>query len=211
MEGSDFIQAANMDSSTDCAKYGHSDIATFYNEYNAEYDPNGSWGLANVTGSLEFARLCFQRYQAEKIVFRVGSNTSILGLGKDAELKHGMLRIGKSSDTAVENVVIRNIKFSDAFDYFPQWDPTDSTGRWNSQYDLISIEHAKGVWIDHNTFSDGDRPDELFPPVFDFPYNKKEQKVQHHDGLVDITNGSTQITLSYNHFKNHDKTHLLGG
>ncbi|WP_165310082.1 pectate lyase family protein [Vibrio ziniensis] len=211
MDGSDFIQAANADSSANCSKYGHTDIDTFYDEYNAEYDPNGDWGKADVSGELEFARQCFQRYQATRMVFRVGSNTSILGLGEDAEIKNGMLRLGKSSDTAVENIVIRNITFNDAFDHFPQWDPTDSDGRWNSQYDLISVENAKGVWIDHNTFSDGERTDDQYPSVFASPYNNKEQKVQHHDGLVDVTSGSTQITLSYNHFKNHDKTNLLGG
>ncbi len=208
MDGSAFIQAANADGN--CSKYSYTIIDTFYSDYNNMYDPN-TWGKADVTGELEFARQCYQRYQATRVVFRVGSNTSILGLGDDAEIKFGSLRIGKSGDTAVENIVIRNITFTDAFDHFPQWDPNDSSGRWNSQYDLIAVENAKGVWIDHNTFSDGDRTDDNYPSPFEAPYNEKAQKVQHHDGLVDITNGATQVTVSYNHFKNHDKTNLLGG
>ncbi len=223
LDGSAFMQASG------CRQNGisYSDYDNFYADYNQEYDPvtwnqkyATSSGTQELSGDLESLRSCYQRYQGNHTVLRVGSNTSILGLGEDAEIKFGTLRLGKSGDTAVENIVIRNITFTDSFDHFPQWDPTDSFswnngdpkgGRWNSQYDLISVENAKRVWIDHNTFSDGDRTDNNYPPVFDSPYNAKEQKVQHHDGLVDVTNGSTQVTLSYNHFKNHDKTNLLGG
>jgi pectate lyase len=37
---------------------------------------------------------------------------------------------------SVDNVIIRNLTFEDAFDCFPQWDPTDgASGNCNSQYD----------------------------------------------------------------------------
>lgn len=86
-------------------------------------------------------------------------------------------------------------------------------GRWNSEYDMISMLNATNVWIDHNTFSDGGRPDDLDPPVptWAAPFNEHEQKVQHHDGAVDITMFTDRVTVSYNHFKDHDKTNLLGG
>ncbi|SDG93494.1 pectate lyase [Vibrio xiamenensis] len=239
----------------ECSEYigdNYTDYETFYTAYEAEYDPN-VWNNQSLvdgdppelTGELEEARSCYQQAQAAYIKFRVGSNTSIIGIGDSAEIKYGNLVLGKSSTTspeAVSNIIIRNVTFTDAFDMFPAWDPGDSFsisssevgtgncseeyesdtvnpngcetikgGRWNSEYDLISVDNATAVWIDHNEFSDGERTDDNYPPVFDEPYNAKEQKVQHHDGLVDITNSATKVTLSYNKFENHDKTNLLGG
>lgn len=179
----------------------------------------------------EDARKESAKKQAKTIVIDVPSNTTIIGLGKDAKIVKGNLKLGDKT----ENVIIRNIAFEDAFDYFPAWDPGDSFqlnaeypgcqdtfadaktgpqmcrgGRWNSEYDLISIVGAKRVWIDQNTFSDGDRPDSMFPPVFPFPHNEMSQKVQHHDGAIDITHGADLITISNNHFKDHDKLMLIG-
>lgn len=242
MSGADFM--------AQCPETGFSDYDKFYQAYRAAYDP-AVWNkqdLADngrppaVNGQLEDARDCYQKAQAAHTVLRVGSNTSILGLGTDAQIKFGTLRLGTAKRDTVENIVIRNIEFSDAFDFFPQWSSTDSFsidkkefgtgncsdkhvsdsvnpngclsasgGRWNSEYDLIAVDNAKHVWIDHNTFSDGERTDDQFPPVWNAPYNIKEQKVQHHDGLVDITNSATKVTVSFNIFKNHDKTNLLGG
>ena len=34
--------------------------------------------------------------------------------------------------------------------------------------------------------------------------------MQFHDGLLDIIRGSDLVTVSYNHFKNHDKGLLIG-
>lgn len=243
MSGSDFMAM--------CAdETEHSDYDTFYNAYRATYDP-AVWNKQDlekngrpprVNGPLEDARDCYQKAQADYTILRVGSNTSILGVGDDAHIKFGTLRLGTAGKELVKNIIIRNIEFSDSFDFFPQWDTQDSFridkkefgqgncsdkfvsdtvnpygcasaegGRWNSEYDLIAIDNAQQVWIDHNTFSDGERTDDQFPPVWAAPYNIKEQKVQHHDGLVDITNAATKITVSYNIFKNHDKTNLLGG
>lgn len=184
-----------------------------------------------LTGPLEEARARSEANQKKRIVINVPSNTSIIGVGKDAKIVKGNLVIG----AGVENVIIRNVAFEDAFDYFPSWDPADSWkldksyagcqelyvdaktgpqvcpgGRWNSEYDNISINGGKRVWIDHCSFSDGDRPDKLFPPVYPFPHNEHGQKVQKHDGLVDITNGADLVTLSYNVFREHDKTLLIG-
>jgi pectate lyase len=140
-----------------------------------------------------------------------------------------------------ENIVIRNITFADAFDMFSSWDPKDSFsititntggcqaifdeasdsgphrcptrrgGRWNTEYDSISVMNAEAVWIDHNTFTDEPRFDTQFPPVFAAPFNEATQKVQHHDGHVDVTLLATKVTISNNHFLRHDKGNLLGG
>jgi pectate lyase len=140
-----------------------------------------------------------------------------------------------------ENIVIRNLTFADAFDMFSSWDPKDSFsititnsggcqavfdeandfgphrcptrrgGRWNTEYDSISVMNAEAVWIDHNTFTDEPRFDTQFPPVFAAPFNEPTQKVQHHDGHVDVTLLATKVTISSNHFLRHDKGNLLGG
>ncbi|MEC5388286.1 PbsX family transcriptional regulator [Uliginosibacterium sp. H3] len=185
-----------------------------------------------LSGPLEEAREKSSENQKKRIVIDVTSNTTIVGLGADAKIVKGNLMIGNGT----ENVIIRNITFEDAFDYFAGWDPGDSWnadksypgcqeafvdaktgpqqcpgGRWNSEYDNISINGGKRVWIDHCTFTDGDRDDKKFPSVFPFPHNQIEQKVQHHDGLIDITNSADLVTITYNHFQKHDKTSLIGG
>lgn len=188
--------------------------------------------IRDLTGPLEEARKRSAERQKARVMIKLTSNTTLIGLGKDARITKGNLVIGEGT----ENVIIRNITFEDAFDYFPAWDPGDSWkidasypgcqethvdaakgpqqcpgGRWNSEYDNISISGGRRVWIDHCTFTDGERPDHLFPPVYPFPNNLPEQKVQHHDGQVDITNGADLVTLTYNHFSGHDKTSLIGG
>jgi pectate lyase len=51
---------------------------------------------------------------------------------------------------------------------------------------IVLQESVHHVWIDHCDFSNG------------------------YDGLVDIKRGSDYVTVSWNHFHNHDKTMLLG-
>jgi pectate lyase len=186
----------------------------------------------NLSGPQEEAREASVKKQREHITLKLSSNTTIVGIGSDAKIVKGNIWIGPEA----ENVIIRNIAFEDAFDYFTGWDPGDSFkvdksypgcqdafvdantgpqkcpgGRWNSEYDSISVNGGKRVWIDHCSFSDGDRSDKLFPPVFPFPQNEITQKVQHHDGTVDITNGANFVTISYSIFKDHDKAFLIGG
>ncbi|MEV0605236.1 pectate lyase [Polymorphospora rubra] len=53
--------------------------------------------------------------------------------------------------------------------------------------DLINVQmFSHHIWIDHNSFSNGD------------------------DGAVDIKRGSDHVTVSWNHFFDHNKTLLLG-
>ncbi len=112
----------------ECDSYGYSDYATFYAAYEAEYDPN-VWNNQSLvsgkppapTGTLEDARSCYQQAQAAHIKLRVGSNTSIIGVGDKAQIKFGNLVLGSSSsgESAVSNIIIRNISFTDGFDMFP--------------------------------------------------------------------------------------------
>lgn len=57
------------------------------------------------------------------------------------------------------------------------------TDAWD---DSINIQYSENVWIHRNTLESG------------------------FDGLCDIKHGSNYITVSWNHFKNHDKTMLIG-
>ena len=57
--------------------------------------------------------------------------------------------------------------------------------------------------MNHNDLSDGTNLDSDQPSYFGRPY-------QVHDGLLDITNASDLVTVSYNRFHDHDKTMLIG-
>jgi pectate lyase len=174
------------------------DPAFDWDAYLQAYAPT-SWGKKPLAGPLEEARLRSASNQAARVVVRLPSNTTLVGVGRDALLEHGMLFLDK-----VDNVILRNIHFADAFDHFPAWDPKDNAnGEWNSEYDNVSLRGATHVWIDHCSFSDGDRPDHTARTALGRP-------MQHHDGLLDITQQSNWVTVSYNHFKQHDKTNLVG-
>lgn len=197
-----------------------------------------------ISGPLEEARLRSWNRQKRQVQVLVPSDTTIIGLGKDARIIRGSLYL----DRGVSNVIIRNIAFEDAHDLFPGWNPGDSYrtdrtepviddagvnqsvpgcqatylddehgphrcngGRWNAEFDLVSLKGATRVWIDHCSFSDGASLAKTIPNVFARPYRQPEQKVTPHDGLLDITNGSDYITVSNSHFFNHDKAMLVGG
>jgi pectate lyase len=198
------------------ATYGYTSESALYAAYYAAFRPS-VWGSTRaVSGEPESARACAAAQQRRVVQVSIPSNTSILGVGTGARLINGNLNIGPSSSAPVENIVIRNITFEDSFDFFPQWDPTDSTGRWNSAYDLISVQYARKVWIDHNSFSDGARTDDRFPSVWTetvggVDFTGADFKVQHHDGLADVTRNGDLVTMSNNLFFNHDKGFLIGG
>lgn len=209
--------------------------------WNVKIDPKTKRPFKQLTGPQEDAREASSKAQEAVIRISVPSNTTIIGLGTDAKIIKGGLMLGSrttknAAEPLVENVIIRNIEFQDAFDYFPAWDPADSWkvdkaypgcqdtyvdaktgpqlcpgGRWNSEYDNIWLTGAQRVWVDHCTFSDGDRNDKMFPPNFPFPHNEVTQKIQHHDGMLDITLGSDLVTVTNNYFHDHDKSSLLGG
>lgn len=163
----------------------------------ATYDP-AVWGRVAPSGPLEAARARSAANQSARTRINIGSNITIIGL-RDATLHGVFLRMDGSS-----NVIIRNIEHQDTYDCFPVWSPTDgATGNWNSAYDNIWVRNSNHVWIDHNTFTDADNPDSSQPIYFGRPF-------QVHDGQVDITNGSNFVTVSYNVFKQHDKTMLIG-
>ncbi len=76
----------------------------------------------------------------------VASNTTIIGLGENSGIKGGSLLLKN-----VQNIAIRNMNILDAFDPFPDVQKNDG---FNAQYDGISIESSKNIWIDHCHFKD---------------------------------------------------------
>ncbi|CAI6340114.1 unnamed protein product [Periconia digitata] len=106
-------------------------------------------------------------------IVKLVSNTSVLGVGSDAGIEEGGFKIRK-----IENVIVRNLKFTKS----PEG------------MDLIDIDAATNVWIDHNDFSNvgitGDK---------DF-----------YDGLLDAKHGADSLTFSWNKFHDHWKASLIG-
>ena len=166
--------------------------------FDRAYDP-ATWGRDDPSGPLEEARKRSARRQAAVSTVRVPSNTTLVGAAPGAGFQHGMVLLER-----VSNIVIRDLRFSDAYDLFPAWEPRDNGhGEWNSEYDTLSLRTAERVWVDHCHFDDGQRPDRLEPI-------RLGQRVQHHDGLLDITNQSDLVTVSWCRFQGHDKTMLIG-
>ena len=114
---------------------------------------------------------------------RVGSNKTILGL-TGAKIVQGGLSIENK-----KNVIIQNIIFEDAHDPNPGWPATKASA------DNVTIDRGStNIWVDHCTFSDGPHVD---------------NESQNHDGSLDVSGGN-YVTVSYNHFYNHDKVNLIG-
>ncbi|MEV1083116.1 pectate lyase [Streptomyces sp. NPDC050211] len=180
----------------DCADYATDGYSL--SKYLAAYDPR-TWGAAKPSGPQEEARQASAAQQAERVVLNVGSNTTIVGLGSSAVLTGASLQVKNAN-----NVIIRNLELRDAYDCFPVWQPnTGGLGDWKTAYDTLWLTGATHVWIDHITASDKGHPDAKEPTYFARNYLR-------HDGLLDITNGSDLITVSWSRFADHDKAMLIG-
>ena len=177
------------------------------------YNPQGPWGPnvpVNTAGSLEAARLDSAAAQSSRVRLRVPDNTTIIGLDTRATVRGAWLDLRGTATAKRRNIIIRHLIFEDVIDCFPAWTPTRNadgswagTGAWDSEYDAISLRDTENVWIDHNEFRDRLTGDATLPTYFG-------AKFQMHDGLVDITNASDLVTVSWNRFFNHDKTMLIG-
>ncbi|MFF8196066.1 polysaccharide lyase family 1 protein [Streptomyces bobili] len=179
----------------DCADYATGGYSL--KKYLAAYDPR-TWGSARPSGPQEEARQASAARQAERVVLPVGSNTTIVGL-RGAVLKGASLQVRNA-----DNVIVRNLDLRDAYDCFPVWQPnTGGLGDWKTAYDNLWLTGATHVWIDHVTASDKGHPDEAEPTYFARNYLR-------HDGLLDITNGSDLVTVSWSRFTGHDKAILIG-
>ncbi len=174
------------------------DPALDWTAFERAYDP-AAWGRDAPAATQEEARKRSAQRQASHVVLRVPSRTTLVGVGADAQISGGMLLLEN-----VQDVIVRHLHLSDAYDHFPAWDPKDNGhGEWNSEYDNLSLRNAQRVWVDHCTLDDGQHPDSGEP-------TRLGQRMQKHDGLLDITRQSDFVTVSWNHFRKHDKTSLVG-
>lgn len=190
-------QRRAADGTVDCASY---EVEGFdMADYIAAYDP-AVWGTeTEPSGPLEDARAASAAVQDAQVRQYVGSNVTIVGVGRDAGIVGAALTVRGS-----DNVIIRNLRLSDTYDCFTAWDPTDGdAGAWNAAYDNLWLAESTHVWVDHNTFDDGQNPPEALPTVYG-------QKFEVHDGLLDVTNSADLVTVSWNEFRDHDKTNLIG-
>ncbi len=179
----------------------------------AFYNPAGPWGPnppANTPGSLEAARLASAAAQSARIRMRVPDNTTIVGTDARATIRGAWFDLRGTATARRRNIIIRHIAFEDTYDCFPAWTPDRNangtwagTGAWDSEYDAVSLRETENVWIGNNDFRDRLTVDSTLPIIFNAEYHI-------HDGLVDITNASDRVTVSWNRFLEHDKVMLIG-
>ncbi|GHH03727.1 pectate lyase family protein [Streptomyces lanatus] len=131
-----------------------------------------------------------------QIQLTVPSNTTLVGVGADARLLGVFLTVNTGT-----NIVIRNLRLEAPVDHFTTWAPDDG---WNARFDALTVITGRNIWIDHCAFTDGRFPDRSAPLGF------HGERVQRHDGLLDIEDGSDFITVSDSRFDDHDKAVLIG-
>lgn len=132
----------------------------------------------------------------DSIKLTIASDTAIIGLNSSSGIKGGTIQISDKS-----NIVIRNLTIQDAYDPFPHHEKDDG---FNAEWDGIAIQSAKNIWIDHCTVEDTMKYTTVKINGGAF------EKWQTYDGLCDIKKSSSNVVVSYNIFKNHDKTMLIG-
>ena len=123
--------------------------------------------------------------------YTVGSNKTIYGTVKGAGLKNIELRISG------DNVIVRNMVLGEVIGD----DTFSGTGN-----DALSINGAKHVWIDHcELFSNLEPKNNDGTPATDASEPK-----EWYDGLLDVKNGATWITVSNCYLHDHWKAVLCG-
>ncbi len=155
------------------------------------FDPAHWTGPAS--GPLEDARKASRTAQGEQIRARIGSNTTLIGAG-DVTLSGFVVEVSN-----VDNVIVRNLRISDAYDCFPVWDG----GTWKTEWDNLVVSGATHVWLDHLTLDDGETVDTEQPRYFG-------ERFLRHDGLLDVVRGADLVTISWSRLVGHDKSMLFG-
>lgn len=157
-----------------------------------EDDKSGS-GSSALQGTMKTLNTAYGKV----IRLDVQSGTTLVGKGPNCGIRGGTIQISNES-----NIQIRNLTIQDAFDPFPHHEANDG---YNAQWDGINIQNtSKNIWIDHCTFEDTLTLGSVQTNGSD------KEKWQTYDGLCDMKDDSTNITVSNCVFRNHDKTMLIG-
>lgn len=159
--------------------------------YLEAFDPAHWTGTAS--GPLEDARKASSANQRKQIRIDVGANTTIVGVG-DVQLTGFTLNIDR-----VDNVIVRNLQLSDAYDCFPAW----NGDTWKTEWDNLVVSGSTHVWLDHLTLDDGGTVDAEQPEYFGEPFLR-------HDGLLDVVRQADLVTISWSRMVGHDKSLLWG-
>jgi pectate lyase len=123
---------------------------------------------------------------------RVASNKTLLGVGTTGFLEGVGLNISGS-----RNIIVQNLKFT-----MSTVTNTYSNDEGRQQVaandgDCMTIQgNSQNIWVDHCEFFNQD------------PATQPNQDL--YDGLVDAKGASAYITLSWNYFHDHHKSHLMG-
>jgi pectate lyase len=99
----------------------------------------------------------------------------------------------------VDNVIVRNLRISDAYDCFPVWNGET----WKTEWDNLVVSGGTHVWLDHLTLDDGDTVDAEQPRYFGELFLR-------HDGLLDVVRQADLVTISWSKLSGHDKSMLWG-
>jgi pectate lyase len=130
---------------------------------------------------------------------KINSNKTLLGIGDDAFLDGIGLTISNTRNIIIQNIKISLVSITDRSDP-AVYSPTGDEGRGQilvNGGDAISISNtSSNIWIDHCELYGED------------PHVQTNQDL--YDGLIDIKNSSAYITISWNYFHDHHKTHLVG-
>lgn len=133
----------------------------------------------------------------KSIILNIGSNKTIYGkAGANAGLKNIEMRVEGS------NVIIRNMVFGEVIAYDGQ--PYSGSGN-----DALSLNGASHVWVDHCELKSNIKPVLNDGTVLQNPGDEDFEK-DFYDGLLDIKNGATWITISNCYFHDHYKAVLCG-
>ncbi|KAK9424742.1 putative Pectin lyase fold/virulence factor [Seiridium unicorne] len=127
----------------------------------------------------------------------VQGNLTLVGWDSDTYLSGVSLVFNVQS-----NVIVRNLRISPPRDCFPA--PETYPNSWNARYDAISVVTSNLMWFDGNILEDG--PTAVAPEPFIWGW-----EVDRYDGLLDVEDGSDNITFSHNIVANHHKSLLWGG
>ncbi|MDE6349904.1 MAG: hypothetical protein K2K67_02730, partial [Treponemataceae bacterium] len=135
---------------------------------------------------------------SKSIICNIGSNKTIYGdTGNQGRFKNIEMRI------TGDNVIVRNMKFGEVIAYDKL---SDYKGEGN---DALSLNGAKHVWIDHCEFRSNLKPLDNEGNSVSNSSDSKFDK-DWYDGLLDVKNGATWITVSNCYFHDHWKAVLCG-